>query len=480
MRCLEKDRDRRYETANGLARDVERYLNDEPVQACPPSALYRFRKLVRRHKAAVLVVAAISVLLVVGVVVSTTLAVWAIRAEGLAEDRLNSEKAERTRAVEAGRMAHEAERERRRQLVGAKLAQARAGRWSRQPGQRFEGVKVLTEAAALARELGMDRSVFAELRNEMVACLGLADIRLFKGPWEGWPAGSSSGLGFDADLERYAQRQEGEHRGPPGRRRSAAGPVARPRARRERFRCRCDPLQPGQQLAGGEILAPGSRAADQLPGMGLAAETGRLPAAVSGRHGHRLQFRRATARPRARRRHDHRVPGGRLERGEQVEDRLHAHLPCLSPRRHSVGGCRKCREDPGLGAGDGKAHLRCARSRNQPTGLAPARRHPGGRLRQGCASLGWEYGQTARGAQRASKQWDRGDFRGGRRPPGEHRVGRFHSALGSVDRARAAAVHGRLSVRQPRRPSAGHPDRPHPRRMGRQPRPGIPPPCRTA
>jgi serine/threonine protein kinase len=38
MKCLEKDRNRRYETANGLARDIERYLHDEPVQACPPSA----------------------------------------------------------------------------------------------------------------------------------------------------------------------------------------------------------------------------------------------------------------------------------------------------------------------------------------------------------------------------------------------------------------------------------------------------------
>jgi serine/threonine protein kinase/tetratricopeptide (TPR) repeat protein len=50
MRCLEKDRNRRYETAGGLARDVERYLADEPVQACPPSAGYRLRKFARRHR----------------------------------------------------------------------------------------------------------------------------------------------------------------------------------------------------------------------------------------------------------------------------------------------------------------------------------------------------------------------------------------------------------------------------------------------
>jgi serine/threonine protein kinase/Tfp pilus assembly protein PilF len=51
MKALEKDRGRRYETANGFARDIERYLADEPVQACPPSARYRLGKFVRRHKA---------------------------------------------------------------------------------------------------------------------------------------------------------------------------------------------------------------------------------------------------------------------------------------------------------------------------------------------------------------------------------------------------------------------------------------------
>src|SRR5207244_6192650 len=51
MKALEKDRSRRYESASDFATDVERYLDDEPVQACPPSALYRFRKFARRNKA---------------------------------------------------------------------------------------------------------------------------------------------------------------------------------------------------------------------------------------------------------------------------------------------------------------------------------------------------------------------------------------------------------------------------------------------
>jgi serine/threonine protein kinase len=52
MKCLEKDRNRRYETPSSLARDIERYLHDEPVQACPPSVPYRLKKFIRRNKAA--------------------------------------------------------------------------------------------------------------------------------------------------------------------------------------------------------------------------------------------------------------------------------------------------------------------------------------------------------------------------------------------------------------------------------------------
>jgi len=50
MKCLEKDRTRRYETANGLAADLKRHLNNEPVVARPPSAGYRFQKAFRRNK----------------------------------------------------------------------------------------------------------------------------------------------------------------------------------------------------------------------------------------------------------------------------------------------------------------------------------------------------------------------------------------------------------------------------------------------
>jgi serine/threonine protein kinase len=81
MKALEKDRNRRYESASAFAADVQRYLADEPVQACPPSALYRLRKFVRRHKGAVLAASLIVLVLVAGSVGTTTGLVWALAAE---------------------------------------------------------------------------------------------------------------------------------------------------------------------------------------------------------------------------------------------------------------------------------------------------------------------------------------------------------------------------------------------------------------
>src|SRR5262249_12998204 len=101
MRCLEKDRSRRYDTASGLAKDVERYLKDEPVEARPPSATYRLRKLFRRNKAAVLSTAVVAAALVLGTVISTWQAVRATRAEAEARSAEEQATKDRDRALEA-------------------------------------------------------------------------------------------------------------------------------------------------------------------------------------------------------------------------------------------------------------------------------------------------------------------------------------------------------------------------------------------
>src|SRR6516225_6781164 len=88
MKCLEKERTRRYETANGLAADLKRHLKSEPVVARPPSKLYEFQRLVRRHKVGFAAAAAIILALTAGVVVSAWQAVRARQAEKLAKERL--------------------------------------------------------------------------------------------------------------------------------------------------------------------------------------------------------------------------------------------------------------------------------------------------------------------------------------------------------------------------------------------------------
>ena len=79
MKALEKDRNRRYETANGLAADLRRYLDDEPVQAGPPSASYRLRKFVRRNRRALATTALVGVLLLVAVGAVAGSLVWMAR-----------------------------------------------------------------------------------------------------------------------------------------------------------------------------------------------------------------------------------------------------------------------------------------------------------------------------------------------------------------------------------------------------------------
>jgi serine/threonine protein kinase/WD40 repeat protein len=81
MKCLDKNRTRRYETANALAMDLQRHLKNEPVVARPPSRLYEFQKTVRRHKVGFAAAAAVMIVLAAGVLISSLEAVRARRAE---------------------------------------------------------------------------------------------------------------------------------------------------------------------------------------------------------------------------------------------------------------------------------------------------------------------------------------------------------------------------------------------------------------
>jgi eukaryotic-like serine/threonine-protein kinase len=121
MKALEKERARRYETANGLATDILRHLNCEPVVARPPSRLYEFQKTVRRHKLGFAAAAALIAMLAVGTLVSTLEAIRAARAERSAIVGREREAQLRQHAEEERARATQAELRARQNLYAADM-----------------------------------------------------------------------------------------------------------------------------------------------------------------------------------------------------------------------------------------------------------------------------------------------------------------------------------------------------------------------
>lgn len=119
MKAMEKDRDRRYETANGLAMDVERHLADEFVRAHPNSRMYRLRKLVKRNKLVYTMGTLVAVALLLGVSLSATQASRATQAE-------REQSQLRDMAERSGRKAYEEKEAARRALAKAQIALADA------------------------------------------------------------------------------------------------------------------------------------------------------------------------------------------------------------------------------------------------------------------------------------------------------------------------------------------------------------------
>jgi len=159
MKCLEKDRARRYETANGLASDLERHLGNEPVVARPPSRLYRFQKLVRRNRLGFAAASAVTAALVIGLSVS----LWMFFREREARQRavVSERQQARLRAeAEAARKAEtllrqeaEAAEEKRRQLLSEFADNVRlsgpliSSEWAREFGTSLRELRKGLEAS---------------------------------------------------------------------------------------------------------------------------------------------------------------------------------------------------------------------------------------------------------------------------------------------------------------------------------------------
>jgi WD40 repeat protein len=185
LKALEKNPADRYATAQELANDLERFLKDEPIRARRPTLWLRAKKWARRHKpvvwSAAASVLALLVMALVGLAVNNSL----IKGERDAADKARTDAQHR--------------------LYEAKLAQAKASRWSGRAGRRFEAYAALKEAAQLAHDLHLGPEAMRTLRNEVIACLALVDLRL-DCKWDAYPAGTTTtGIAFDADMQHYAR-----------------------------------------------------------------------------------------------------------------------------------------------------------------------------------------------------------------------------------------------------------------------------------
>ncbi|HTK74136.1 MAG TPA: serine/threonine-protein kinase, partial [Gemmataceae bacterium] len=184
LKALAKAPDERYRTAQELADDLRRFLDDRPIAARRPGIALRLRRWVRRHRPVVATAAASFVLLLILAVAGLAVSNALLKREG-----------ERTR---------QAERDQATQLALTYIKEAEARRASGLAGRRVESLDLVRKAAAIFGDLGLIESRRQELRTQAIASLALADVRLVR-EWDGHPPGWS-GPTFDADLRIYLRR----------------------------------------------------------------------------------------------------------------------------------------------------------------------------------------------------------------------------------------------------------------------------------
>ncbi|HMO63971.1 MAG TPA: hypothetical protein PKE47_01875, partial [Verrucomicrobiota bacterium] len=178
MKCLVKARTRRYATANGLAADLRRHLNHEPVVARPPSAAYRLQKAWRRHR----------------LVFASAVSVAAALAAGIAVSVLALLRAQMDRTY-----ALAAKQEAEAELWNSRLSETHALRIAGGPGARLEGARLLRE---LSRRPGLSEARTLALRREAIGLLALVDVTVPTN-WVAKP--SWVPLASDARLERFVR-----------------------------------------------------------------------------------------------------------------------------------------------------------------------------------------------------------------------------------------------------------------------------------
>ena len=192
MKCLEKDRRRRYETPSELVADLQCYLNSEPVSAAAPSVVYQLQKLTRRHKTAFTAAAAVLAMFLLGSTIATWQAIRATKAQHKAEaaeritqtllDQELGLRSETDRARnEAEALKNEAKalrNEAYRKLYRSLMDQARLARHSKKPGFRAEVESFVKQAASLDTEVANPYEMRNEAVSAMVASMSAGSTRV--------------------------------------------------------------------------------------------------------------------------------------------------------------------------------------------------------------------------------------------------------------------------------------------------------------
>jgi serine/threonine protein kinase len=181
LKAIAKEPGRRYQRGAELAEDLRRFLADRPILARRSSAWEQARRWCRRNPVLALLSGAVGLLLLL-LVVGSLASAWHM-----------NQVAERATRAEA---------EATNRLFEALVTRAEAGRTSKRPGQRFDGLEALRQATEIARDQRRPAADLLRLRNSAIALLALPDIRREQ-EWEGNPPGTN-GLAFDAPGERYA------------------------------------------------------------------------------------------------------------------------------------------------------------------------------------------------------------------------------------------------------------------------------------
>jgi WD40 repeat protein len=202
LKCLQKEPQSRYATAQDLADDLRRYLNGEPIRARPVGPLSRGWRWAKRNP----IVAALSALLLatlLGVAIAGPIV--AVRESQLRETAHESY----LEQVKATGAAQRAEAGRANQLWRSLNDQARANRTSGRPGRRFKSLDALTDGLAIIRERNVPKSEFLlDFRNEAIAALANSDLDVAQ-QWPALPANApeqdrqSWTANVDAKQERY-------------------------------------------------------------------------------------------------------------------------------------------------------------------------------------------------------------------------------------------------------------------------------------